>query len=62
MMGSLPLGGKPTVVRAFDEFPETLFFGLEKKALVGSSHTFKVFFSKHEIQIENAHTDKITDI
>jgi len=61
MAAPLELGGKPTVVKAFNEFPNSLFFGLEKKSLVGASHFLKVVFSSHEILID-AHQDRITDI
>jgi len=57
----LELGGKPTVVKAFNEFPNSLFIGLEKKSLVGASHVLKVIFASHEILID-AHQDRITDI
>lgn len=57
----LALGGRPTVVKAFDAFPNTLFVALEKKSIVGSTHVLKVIFTTYEIQAD-AHTDRITDI
>lgn len=57
----LELGGKPSVVKAFNEFPNSLFFGLEKKSLVGATHVLKILFTNHEIVVD-AHTDRITAI
>lgn len=60
--GTMPLDGRPTAVKEFGAFPGTIFFGLEKKSLVGTAYSLKVKFQTHEINVDNAHSEQITDI
>lgn len=61
--GTMPLEGRPSVVKLFEAFPDTFFFGLEKKTTVGgTSYSLKVKFTTHEINMDNAHNEQITDI
>lgn len=58
----MELPGKPSVIKMFSGFQETIFYGLEKKALVGANYSLKVQFTSFSIDIDNAHNELITDI
>lgn len=59
----MPMDGRPSVIKVFDAFPNTLFFGLEKHSQMGSiMYTFKIKFETHDVVVDQAHTEQITDI
>ena len=51
-----------TVIKGFDDFPNTLFMGQTKKDLVGNSTLFTILFPDKPIFVDKPHTDLITDI
>ncbi len=52
-----------TVVKAFDLFENTLFFGLTKSlGMQGQSYALRILLPDKQIEVDNAHTSTITDI
>lgn len=58
----MAIDSKISVVKAFDMFPNTLFFGLIKQSLTGPSYTLRVLLPDKQIEVDSAHASIITDI
>lgn len=42
--GQLPQDSKITVIKGFDDFPNTVFLGIQKRELVGSKNNLRIVF------------------
>ena len=63
-IGSIDTQGEATVVKAFDNLDQTLFFGIIKTdpQTQAKSVALRVVFATHDVIADNAHTDIITAI